>query len=79
MTTATAERRNSLIRRVNKLPDSEIELVIKFLDDAKARRNAEYLAMLDESFRQHENGEVVTMTFTEWEEWLDNGCPELHK
>ncbi|GHV31197.1 hypothetical protein FACS1894167_13190 [Synergistales bacterium] len=75
MTTATAERRKSLIRRVNKLPDSEIEPVIKFIDDAKARRNAEYLAKIDESLRQAENGEVITMTFTEWEEWLNKWMP----
>jgi hypothetical protein len=45
----------------------------------KALRNAEYMAMLGESFRQLENSEVVTMTFTEWGEWLKNGCPELYK
>jgi hypothetical protein len=39
-------------------------------EEAKARRNAEYLAMLDESFAQLERGECVTMTFAEWEKWI---------
>ena len=41
-------------------------------EEAKARRNAEYMAMLDESFRQSRRGEVVTMTFEEWEERFCN-------
>jgi len=41
-------------------------------EEAKARRNAEYLAKLDESFRQSERGEVVSMTFAEWEKWIKN-------
>ncbi|GHV50253.1 hypothetical protein FACS1894216_02100 [Synergistales bacterium] len=72
MTTATAERKKSLIRRVNKLPDSEIEPVIKFLDDAKARRNAEYLAKIDKAIKDLEEGRGITMTFKEWEEKYGN-------
>jgi hypothetical protein len=42
-------------------------------EEAKARRNAEYLAMLERSFQQSEKGEVITMTFAEWEEKFVNG------
>jgi hypothetical protein len=42
-------------------------------EEAKARRNAEYLAMLDKSFEQSERGEVISMTFAEWEEKFVNG------
>jgi hypothetical protein len=56
MTTATVER------------ETEIEMP----EEAKARRNAEYLAMLDESFAQSDRGEVISMTFAEWEEWIKN-------
>ncbi|GHS85536.1 hypothetical protein AGMMS49957_01770 [Synergistales bacterium] len=38
----------------------------------KALRNAEYLAKLERSFQQAERGEVVTMTFKEWEEKFCN-------
>ena len=31
---------------------------------------AEYIAKIDLSLQQHEKGEVVNMTFTEWEEWI---------
>ena len=41
-------------------------------EEAKARRNAEYLAKLDLSIQQIERGEVVSMTFAEWEEWIKN-------
>ena len=41
-------------------------------EEAKARRNAEYMAKIDLSLQQHEKGEVVSMTFAEWEEWIDN-------
>ena len=41
-------------------------------EEAKARRNAEYLAKLDESISQIERNEVVTMTFEEWEQWIKN-------
>ncbi|MDR2175300.1 MAG: hypothetical protein LBO82_05110 [Synergistaceae bacterium] len=50
----------------------ERETRTKTPEEAKARRNAEYLAMLDESFAQSERGECVTMTFAEWEEWIRN-------
>jgi hypothetical protein len=39
-------------------------------EQAKARKNAEYEAMLDESFAQLERGECITMTFEKWEEWI---------
>jgi hypothetical protein len=42
-------------------------------EEAKARRNAEYLAMLERSFQQSERGEVISMTFAEWEEKFVNG------
>ncbi len=41
-------------------------------DMMKAKRNAEYLAKLDRSFAQAENGEVVVKTMTELEQ-LANG------
>jgi broad specificity phosphatase PhoE len=43
-------------------------------EEAKARKNAEYEAKLDKSFRELERGEVVSMTFEEWgkkiREWI---------
>jgi len=42
-------------------------------EEAKARRNAEYMATLQESFQQSDRGEVVTMTFQEWEKIFCNG------
>ena len=48
-------------------------------DETKERQNAEYLAMLEDSFQQLERGEIVSMTFAEWEEWLKNGRFELYK
>jgi hypothetical protein len=36
-------------------------------EETKARHNAEYEAKLDLSFQQLERGEVVTMTFEEWD------------
>ena len=41
-------------------------------EEAKARRNAEYMAMLDESFQQSKSDQVVTMSFEEWEERFCN-------
>lgn len=38
----------------------------------KAKRNAEYLAMLDESIEQHKRGEVVVKTMAELEQ-MANG------
>jgi hypothetical protein len=39
-------------------------------EQSKARRNAEYLAKLDRSFKQAREDKVVSMTFAEWEEWI---------
>jgi hypothetical protein len=39
---------------------------------AKARRNAAHLAKLEKSFQQSERGEVISMTFEEWEEKFGN-------
>ena len=59
MTTATLDLRESLINRVRELPDSAVESVIEFIDDvAKARRNAEYMAKLDKSFKELEEGKM---------------------
>ena len=41
-------------------------------EEAKARRNAEYMAKLERSFLQSDRGEVVTMTIKEWEERFCN-------
>lgn len=38
----------------------------------KAKRNAEYLAMLDESIEQHKRGEVIVKTIAELEQ-MANG------
>ena len=50
----------------------ESETKIETAEEAKVRRNTEYLAMLDESIRQSERGEVVTMTFKKWKERFYN-------
>jgi hypothetical protein len=42
-------------------------------EEAKVRRNAEYMAMLERSFQQSKRGEVISMTFAEWEEKFVNG------
>ena len=44
-------------------------------EEAKARRNAEYLAKLERSFQQSDRGEVISMTFEEWEEKFGNVQP----
>ena len=36
-------------------------------EEAKARRNAEYMAKLERSFRELDEGKGITMTFEEWE------------
>jgi broad specificity phosphatase PhoE len=46
---------------------------IETAEEAKARRNAEYEAKLDKSFRDLERGDVVSMTFEEWEKKFGNG------
>ena len=48
------------------------ERKIETPEEAKARRNAEYMEKIDLSLQQHEKGEVVSMTFAEWEEWIKN-------
>jgi hypothetical protein len=47
-------------------------------EEAKARRNAEYTAKLERSFQQSDRGEVISMTFEEWEKKFGNVQPELH-
>jgi hypothetical protein len=54
------------------MSDMTLTLEHETLEEAKARRNTEYLEMLDESFAQLERGECITMTFAEWEEWIKN-------
>jgi hypothetical protein len=41
-------------------------------EEAKARRNAEYLAKIDKALREIETGQGVTMTFEEWEKTFCN-------
>ncbi|GHV40363.1 hypothetical protein FACS1894187_21250 [Synergistales bacterium] len=68
MTTAALGRRESLINRVRELPDSAVESVIEFIDDvAKARRNAEYMAMIDRSIKDLEEGRGIVKTMEELE------------
>ncbi|GHS85538.1 hypothetical protein AGMMS49957_01780 [Synergistales bacterium] len=68
MTTATLDRRETLIRRVRDLPDSAVESMIEFIDDVtKTQRNAEYIAKIDKSIKDLEEGRGITMTFKEWE------------
>ena len=40
--------------------------------EAKAIHNAEYMAKLERSFLQSDQGEVISMTFKEWEEKFGN-------
>ena len=40
---------------------------IEASEEAKAKRNAEYLAKLDRGIRELEEGKGITMTFEEWE------------
>ncbi|GHS96821.1 hypothetical protein AGMMS50276_15850 [Synergistales bacterium] len=68
MITATLDRRESLVNRVRELPDSAVESVIEFIDDvAKARRNAEYMAMIDRSIKDLEEGRGIVKTMEELE------------
>ena len=50
----------------------ENETKIETAEEAKARSNAEYLAKLERSFLQSDRGEVITMTFEEWEKKFCN-------
>ena len=43
---------------------------------ARAKANAEYLVMLDRSFRQMEKGQTISFTEEEWEKFV-NGDPEV--
>ena len=45
-------------------------------EDARAKANAEYLAMLDESERQIEKGLCISFNEEEWEKFV-NGDPEV--
>jgi antitoxin YefM len=50
------------------LPDSAVESMIEFIDDmAKARRNAEYMAMIDRSMKDLEEGRGIVKTMEELE------------
>jgi hypothetical protein len=50
MTTATLDRRESLIRRVHELSDSMIESVIAFIDDTEGHEpNDETIRAIEES------------------------------
>jgi hypothetical protein len=51
--------------------DMTTQSVITNHDEEKALRNAEYLAKIDHSMRQAESGEVVKMSFEEWEDKFD--------
>ena len=44
-----------------------LERKIETPDEAKARRNAEYVAKLERGMRELEEGKGITMTFEEWE------------
>ena len=48
----------------------------KIIDIGKAMRNARYLAMLDESFKQAREGKIVSFTEEEWENFTNE--QELH-
>jgi hypothetical protein len=41
-------------------------------EEAKARRNAEYLAKLERAVKEIDEGKGVTMTFEEWEKTFCN-------
>ncbi|MBQ9376728.1 MAG: hypothetical protein IJU05_02860 [Schwartzia sp.] len=52
--------------------------VMKSVDEEseRAAKNAEYLAMLDEGYRQLEKGQYISFTDEEWEKFV-NGDPEV--
>jgi len=58
------------------LPESEQQLIVEFIkrisDGQRAVRNAEYLAMLDESAEQIENGEVISFTMEELKAFIES-------
>jgi hypothetical protein len=39
-------------------------------EQAKARRNAEYLAKIDRGVKELDDGKGISMSFAEWEEWI---------
>ena len=56
--------------------DSKPKVVLvseaEFNEMAKAHRNAEYLAKIDRSLSELEEGKGITMTFEEWEKTFCN-------
>jgi hypothetical protein len=74
MTTATMERED-IYRAVRELPDEKLSAVLSFIrelrengdDMAKARRNAEYLTMIDTSIKELEEGKIVIKSMEELE------------
>ena len=48
----------------------------KIIDFGKAGRNARYLAMLDESFKQAREGKIISFTEEAWENFVNE--QELH-
>jgi hypothetical protein len=45
--------------------------IIETAEEAKARRNAEYMAKIEKSFRQHEEGKVFVTTIEALEAMTD--------
>ena len=60
------------------VPDYAKKILQKGLDEEEARdkANAEYLAMLDRSFRQIEKGQTISFNEEEWEKFV-NGDPAV--
>ena len=50
------------------MPTTLEEIKIETPEEAKARRNAEYMAKLERSLRQHEEGKVFVTTIEALEE-----------
>ena len=48
------------------------EIYAEALQEAKARRNAEYLAKIDKAFCEVETGRSEVMAFEEWEKMFCN-------
>ena len=63
----------ALEKKLRMVPEQDFEFLAHFLDlvlensknRAKAEHNAEYLSMLDKSFTQLKNGEVVVKSMEE--------------
>ena len=49
--------------QIDTLPESVVESINKYI--AKSKRNAEYIAMLERSFKQSEEGKTVTFEIEE--------------